>query len=70
MSCLFQSLDRLLEIPADTTRQMICDDLMSNQAIIDGLPTHEVLALEGPDYVQHVPDVGRRHSSANPAVCV
>ncbi len=54
MSCLFQSLGRLLEIPADTTRQMICDYLMSNQAIIDGLPTHEVLAIEGPDYVQHM----------------
>jgi hypothetical protein len=57
MSCLFHSLGKLLDLPTDTTRQLICDYLLTGQPIIDGMTTQELLALECPDYIDHM-----RHS--------
>jgi hypothetical protein len=47
MSCLFHSLGQLLKIPTDTVRQQICDYLQADKPILDGMETHDVLALEG-----------------------
>jgi len=54
MSCLFHSLGQLLNIPTDNVRQAICDYLEANQPILDGMSTHDILAMDRPDYVQQM----------------
>ena len=54
MSCLFNSLGRLLNIPTNDTRQKICDYLTSNKPIMDGMETKDILAFEGPNYIQRM----------------
>jgi hypothetical protein len=54
MSCLFNSLGHLLNIPSNNVRQSICDYLEANKPILDGMETHEILAMERPDYIKHM----------------
>jgi hypothetical protein len=54
MSCLFNSLGRLLDIPTNTVRQTICDYLQANKPILDGMSTQDVLAMERADYITHM----------------
>lgn len=54
MSCLFNSLGRLLNTPTDTVRQTICDYLAADKPVLDGMETHDLLALEGPQYIQRM----------------
>lgn len=54
MSCLFNSLGRLLDIPTDAVRQQICDYLEADKPVLEGMETHDLLLLEGPDYVQRM----------------
>jgi len=35
-------------------RQQICDYLEADKPILDGMETHDVLAFEGPRYIQHM----------------
>lgn len=44
MSCLFQSLGKLLRIPHETLRKDVCDYLQSNPVFVDdGTRAHEVI---------------------------
>ena len=54
MSCLFHSIGQLLSIPTDTARQTICQYLADNKPILDGMSTHDVLALDRPDYISNM----------------
>lgn len=54
MSCLFHSLGQLLQIPTNDMRQTICDYLASNKPIMDGMATSDILALEGPRYIENM----------------
>ena len=54
MSCLFNSLGRLLNVPTDSVRQIICDYLAADKPVLDGMETHDLLALEGPQYIQRM----------------
>jgi len=54
MSCLFNSLGRLLNNPTDSVRQIICDYLAADKPVLDGMETHDLLALEGPQYIQRM----------------
>ena len=54
MSCLFNSLGRLLGIPTDTVRQQICDYLVADKPVLDGMPTRDLLLFEGPNYIQRM----------------
>ena len=51
MSCLFNSLGRLLNTPTNTMRQTICDYLAANKPIMDGMSTADILAMEAPNYI-------------------
>jgi hypothetical protein len=51
MSCLFNSLGHLLEIPSNTMRQTICDYLAENKPIIEGMSTSDILSFEGANYI-------------------
>jgi hypothetical protein len=46
MSCLFNSLSYFLKEDSYTVRQKICDYLLENKPIIDGLETKDVLLIE------------------------
>lgn len=54
MSCLFNSLGRLLHLSQDTVRQQICDALEHNIPILEGFNTTDLLAMEHPNYIQHM----------------
>lgn len=54
MSCLFNSLGRLLNISTNDMRHIICDYLEANKPIIDGMSTAEILAFEVPNYVANM----------------
>lgn len=47
MSCLFNSLGRLLGIEPQTLRQQICDYLAANRPIMEGMDTAAICELEG-----------------------
>ncbi len=46
MSCLFNSISRLISINSNTIRQTICDYLEQDKPIIDGLQTSDILKME------------------------
>jgi OTU-like cysteine protease len=54
MSCLFHSIGTILCIPTETVRDAICDYLLSDRPLLDGMPTRDLLALEDPNYVQNM----------------
>lgn len=55
MSCLFNSLGRLLNVDPTRLRMQICDALDAKVPIISEIDTHEVLALtEGPRYTERM----------------
>ena len=54
MSCLFNSLSYFFNEDAFNIRQKICDYLLENKPIIDGLETNFILNLENPNYIQHM----------------
>jgi len=54
MSCLFNSLGHLLNIPTNDMRQTICDYLAENKPIMDGMSTADILAMESPNYVANM----------------
>lgn len=54
MSCLFNSLGQLLNIPTDTMRNEICDYLAANKPIMDGMTTADIIAMEQPNYVERM----------------
>lgn len=54
MSCLFNSLGRLLDIPTNDMRQIICDYLAANKPIMDGMSTADIVALESPQYIANM----------------
>jgi hypothetical protein len=47
MSCLFNSLGRLLGIEPQALRQQICDFLEANRPIMEGMETAAICALDG-----------------------
>lgn len=51
MSCLFNSLGRLLNVPTFECRQFICDYLEANRPIIEGIETRDILSMESPNYI-------------------
>ena len=61
MSCLFNSFSQLLGVPADTIRQTICDYLAENKPIMDGMSTHEILALEGSSATTYISNMRQSH---------
>jgi hypothetical protein len=54
MSCLFNSLSFFLNEDGYTIRQKICDYLLNNDKIIDGLDTSFILNLESNNYIQNM----------------
>ena len=54
MSCLFNSLSFFLNETSYIIRQKICDYLMRNGKIIEGLDTNFILNLEGNNYIQNM----------------
>lgn len=54
MSCLFNSLGRLLEVHPAIVRGRICDYLASGGAIMDGMSTEDILKLEAPSVAVYV----------------
>jgi hypothetical protein len=54
MSCLFNSIGRLLEIPTDAVRQQICDYLAADKPVLEGMQTHDLLLLEGANYIKQM----------------
>lgn len=54
MSCLFNSLSYFIPQSSFDIRQKICDYLLENKPIIDGLDTAFVLSMEQPNYIQHM----------------
>jgi hypothetical protein len=54
MSCLFNSLSFFLSEDSYTIRQKICDYLMANGKIMEGLDTNFILNLEGNNYIQNM----------------
>jgi hypothetical protein len=58
MSCLFDSISRLINIPTDDVRKQICDYLATDKPILDGMKTHDLLELECPHYISQM-----RHSN-------
>ena len=54
MSCLFNSLSYFFNESSYDIRQQICDYLLQNKPIIDGLETNFILNLENPYYIQHM----------------
>ena len=61
MSCLFNSLGHLLNIPPQTVRQTICDYLAANRPIMDGMTTYEILALECGNPAQYIANMRHAH---------
>ncbi len=61
MSCLFNSFSCLLGIPANTIRQTICDYLAENKPIMDGMSTHDILALEGSSAASYISNMRQSH---------
>lgn len=51
MSCLFNSISALLRMDSHSCRNTICDYLEADKPIIDGMATHDVLALDRPNYI-------------------
>lgn len=51
MSCLFNSLGRILSMDTDKCRQSICNYLESGQPIIDGMKTEDILRLDRSNYI-------------------
>ena len=47
MSCLFNSLGHLLSKEPQALRQEICNYLADGSPVLEGMPTADVLALEG-----------------------
>lgn len=54
MSCLFNSLSFFLNEDGYIIRQKICDYLLNNGKIIDGLDTSFILNLESNNYIQNM----------------
>ena len=52
MSCLFESIGKLVCEPANVVRQKVCDYLSLNKNILDGMATCDILLLERPDYIK------------------
>ena len=46
MSCLFNSLNKFINLDSYTIRQNICNYLENNQPIIDGIETNLILSLD------------------------
>jgi hypothetical protein len=46
MSCLFNSISRLIGINSNTIRQTICDYLEQGHPIMEGLDTFDILKIE------------------------
>lgn len=61
MSCLFDSFSRLLGVPTDTIRQTICDYLTDNKPILEGMNTHDILALEAHTAESYIANMRRSH---------
>lgn len=51
MSCLFNSLSFYIKLDSGQIRHLICEYLMENKPIIDGMETQAVLQLDGADYI-------------------
>jgi hypothetical protein len=54
MSCLFNSLSHFIPENSFVIRQNICDYLLENKPILEGLDTAFVLSLEHPNYIQQM----------------
>ena len=55
MSCLFNSMHYFLpQLSSEEIRNKICDYLQHNGALIDGLNTQEIIAMEGNNYIQNM----------------
>ena len=54
MSCLFNSLSHFIPESSFAIRQKICDYLLENKPIIEGLDTAFVLSMEHPNYIQQM----------------
>jgi hypothetical protein len=54
MSCLFNSIGKLLGQNSQVLRNEICDYLEANNKLIDGLDTKDILKLEGRNYVRNM----------------
>jgi hypothetical protein len=54
MSCLFNSLSHFIPENSFVLRQKICDYLLENKPIIEGLDTAFVLSMEHPNYIQQM----------------
>ena len=61
MSCLFDSFSRLLGVPTDTIRQTICDYLADNKPILEGMNTHDILALEASSAESYIANMRLPH---------
>tara|TARA_B100000035_G_scaffold203371_1_gene173987 strand:+ start:3843 stop:4193 length:351 start_codon:yes stop_codon:yes gene_type:complete len=54
MSCLFNSISYFLPEDSFAVRQKICNYLESNNKIIDGIETKEILKMESNNYIQNM----------------
>jgi hypothetical protein len=62
MSCLFNSLGHLLNIPPQTVRQTICDYLAANSPVLDGMVTHDILVIDsGSSPEQYIANMRQAH---------
>ena len=64
MSCLFNSIGKLLDKNPQVLRNEICDYLQANNKLIDGLDTKAILKMESMNYVRNM----RRPSSWGGAI--